>query len=188
MTDVSCQVRWSWRMTTDVRLPSGLTRTVLFFFLWRESIFWEKMKKKFSENRATQRPRRHSTCLPCTAGGMHSQNKHDRHTDSRFSLLEDNWPRDGRGSQDQGSTWRRSWETFVSNWIWEEHMKSLFISTLNKYCVHTACYVSLQSCMWGATTNALIHIYICWGDMYGYIYITPIYICIHTHTHTHTYC
>ncbi len=27
---------------------------------------------------------------------MHSQNKHDRHTDSRFSLLEDNSPRDRR--------------------------------------------------------------------------------------------
>ena len=59
----------------------------------------EKNRKKnpfFSENRATRRPRRHSICLPYTAGGMHSQNKHDRHTDSRFSLLEDNSPRDGR--------------------------------------------------------------------------------------------
>ena len=69
-------------MTTDVRLTSGLTRTVFFIFLWRESIFWgEKKRKKrfFSENRATRRPRRHSICLPYTAGGMHSQNKHDRH-------------------------------------------------------------------------------------------------------------
>ena len=47
----------------------------------------EKMKKPlfFSENRATRRQRRHSICLPYTAGGMHSQNKHDRHTDSPFS-------------------------------------------------------------------------------------------------------
>ena len=59
----------------------------------------KKIEKKnifFSENRATRRQRRHSICLPYTAGGMHSQNKHDRHTDSRFSLLEDNSPRDGR--------------------------------------------------------------------------------------------
>jgi len=34
-------------MTTDVRLTSGLTRTVFFIFLWRESIFLgKKMKKK----------------------------------------------------------------------------------------------------------------------------------------------
>jgi hypothetical protein len=59
----------------------------------------------------------YSIYLPYTIGGMHSHNKHDRHTDSRFSLLEDNPPRDGRGSQDQASTRRRSWETFVSNWI-----------------------------------------------------------------------
>jgi hypothetical protein len=92
-------------MTTDVRLTSGLTRTVFFFMAGVH--FLEKNRKKtlfFSENRATRRPRRHSICLPYTAGGMHSQNKHDRHTDSRFSLLEDNSPRDGRGSQDQDST------------------------------------------------------------------------------------
>jgi hypothetical protein len=29
---------------------------------------------------------------------MHSQNKHTGHTDSRFRLLQDNSPRDGRGS------------------------------------------------------------------------------------------
>ena len=94
-------------MTTDVRLTSGLTRTVFFIFFYGGSpFFWKKIEKKifFSENRATRRPRRHSTCLPYTAGGMHSQNKHDRHTDIRFSLLEDNSPRDGRGSQDQDST------------------------------------------------------------------------------------
>ena len=59
----------------------------------------EKNSKKnpfSSENRATRRQRRHSICLPYTAGGMHSKKKHDRHTDSRFSLLEDNSPRDGR--------------------------------------------------------------------------------------------
>ena len=33
-----------------------------------------------------------------TTGGMHSQNKHDRHTDGRFRLLQDKSPRDGRGS------------------------------------------------------------------------------------------
>jgi hypothetical protein len=73
-------------MTTDVRLTSGLTRTVFFIFLWRESIFLgKKMGKKifFSENRVTRRQRRHSICLPYTAGGMHSQNKHDRHTAPR---------------------------------------------------------------------------------------------------------
>ena len=32
-------------MTTDVRLTSGLTRTVFLFFLWRESIFWKKIEK-----------------------------------------------------------------------------------------------------------------------------------------------
>jgi hypothetical protein len=79
-------------MTTDVRLTSGLTRTVFFIFLWRESIFLEK--KIFpSEIRPTRRQRRHSTCLPYTTGGTHSQNKHDRHTYSRFRLLEDNSPR-----------------------------------------------------------------------------------------------
>ena len=67
-------------MTTDVRLTSGLTRTVFFIFLWRESIFLgkkmgKKMKKSpfFSEKRATRRQRRHSICLPYTAGGMHSE-------------------------------------------------------------------------------------------------------------------
>ena len=35
-------------MTTDVRLTSGLTRTVFFIFLWRESIFLgKKMEKKW---------------------------------------------------------------------------------------------------------------------------------------------
>ena len=34
-------------MTTDVRLTSGLTRTVFFIFLWRESIFLgKKIEKK----------------------------------------------------------------------------------------------------------------------------------------------
>jgi hypothetical protein len=37
-------------MTTDVRLTSGLTRTVFFIFLWRESIFWgENMGKKMKK-------------------------------------------------------------------------------------------------------------------------------------------
>ena len=69
---------------------------------------------------------------------------------------------------------------------WEEYMWNLFIKTVNKYRVHTACYMSLQSCMWGAKTNALIHIHICWGDIYGYIYI-HLYTYTHTHTHTHTH-
>ena len=34
-------------MTTDVRLTSGLTRTVFFIFLWRESIFLGKKMGKF---------------------------------------------------------------------------------------------------------------------------------------------
>jgi hypothetical protein len=68
---------------------------------------------------------------------------------------------------------------------WEEYMWSLFIKTVNKYSVHPACYMSLQSCMWGAKTNALIHIHICWGDIYGCIYI-HLYTHTHTHTHTHT--
>jgi hypothetical protein len=84
-------------MTTDVRLTSGLTRTFFYFFYGGSPFFLKKIEKKnFSENRATRRPWRHSICLPYTAGGMHSQNKHDRHTDSRFSLFEDNSPRDGR--------------------------------------------------------------------------------------------
>jgi hypothetical protein len=33
-------------MTTDVRLTSGLTRTVFVYFFWRESIYWEKNEKK----------------------------------------------------------------------------------------------------------------------------------------------
>ncbi len=71
----------------------------------------------------------------------------------------------------------------------EVHMWSLFITTINKYCMYTASYMSLQSCMWGAKTNTLIHIHIYWGDIYGYIYIhLYTYIYIHTHTHTHRYC
>ena len=91
-------------MTTDVRADENC---FFLFFYGGSPFFLEKNRKKslfFSENRATLRPRRHSICLPYTAGGMHSQNKHDRHTDSRFSLLEDNSPRDGRGSQDQDNT------------------------------------------------------------------------------------
>ena len=119
-------VRWGgadvWQLTSGWR--QGWRELFFLFFLWRESIFLgkkmgEKMKKPFffSENRATRSQRRLSICLPYTAGGMHSQNKYDRHTDSPFSLLQDNSPRYGRGSQHQGSTRRRSWETFVSNWI-----------------------------------------------------------------------
>jgi hypothetical protein len=76
-------------MTTDVRLTSGLTRTVFFIFLWRESIFLGKKWKKnlfSSENRANRRQRRHSICLPYTVGGMHSQNTTDIQTvDSVYS-------------------------------------------------------------------------------------------------------
>jgi hypothetical protein len=92
-------------MTTDVRLTSRLKRTVFFYFFMAGVLFLGKkmggkMKNPlfFSENRATRRQWRHSTCLPYTTGGMHSQNKHDRHTDSPFSLLQDNSPRYGRGS------------------------------------------------------------------------------------------
>ena len=55
------------------------------------SIFFKKKWKKnlfSSEKMATRRQQRQSICLPYTTGGIHSQNKHDRH-----------------------------WETFVSNWI-----------------------------------------------------------------------
>jgi hypothetical protein len=70
-----------------------------------EFIFLGKIENKIVfENRATRRQRIHSIYLPYTSGGMHSQNKHDRHTDSRFSLLEDNSPRDVRGSQHQDNT------------------------------------------------------------------------------------
>jgi hypothetical protein len=74
-------------MTTDVRLTSGLTRTV-FFFMARFFV-----RKKI---RTTRRQWRQSSCLPYTTGGIHSQNKHDRHTYSRFRLLEVNSPRDSR--------------------------------------------------------------------------------------------
>ena len=57
----------------------------------------------FLEKTGTLGDSEDSVCLPHTSGGMYSQNKHDRHTDSHFRLLEDNSPRDGRGSYDQGS-------------------------------------------------------------------------------------
>ncbi len=60
------------------------------------------MKKTlFSQNMATRRQRRHSIGLPYTTGGMHSQNKHDRHTDSRLRLLEDNSSKT-KEARDQG--------------------------------------------------------------------------------------
>ena len=93
-------VRWggadTWRLTSVSRQT---WRQTIFFWKKKFPIFFgEKMKKKFSEKRATRRQQRQSICLPYTTGGMHSQNKHNRHTDSRFRLLEDNSPRDGRGS------------------------------------------------------------------------------------------
>jgi hypothetical protein len=92
-------------MTTDVRLTSGLTRTVLFF--GGSPFFWEKMEKNtfFSLETGPLGGSRGTVCLPYTTGGMHSQNKH---TDSRFSLLQDNSPRYGRGSQHEGNTRHRS--------------------------------------------------------------------------------
>jgi hypothetical protein len=71
------------------------------FFFWKKFHFLKKNENPhffFSENRATRRQRRHVIGLPYTTVGIHRQNKHDRHTDSRLRLLEDNSPRDGRGS------------------------------------------------------------------------------------------
>jgi hypothetical protein len=48
-----------------------------------------------SENRATRSQRRHSIGLLYTTGGIHRKKKHDRNTDSRLRLLEDNSTRDG---------------------------------------------------------------------------------------------
>ncbi len=56
-----------------------------------------------SEIRVTRRQWRPSTYLPYTTGGIHSQNKHDRHTDSRFGQLEDNSPKDVRGTKTKGT-------------------------------------------------------------------------------------
>ncbi len=57
---------------------------------WRQSLVRPDVRP-FSED--------YNIVLPYTTG-IHSQNKHDRHTDSRLRLLEDNSPRDGRGSQE----------------------------------------------------------------------------------------
>ncbi len=67
-------------MTTDVRLTTGLTRTVFFnliidgvhFFLEKK---WQKRGGKCfsSEIRVTRRQRRHSKRLQYTTGGIHSQ-------------------------------------------------------------------------------------------------------------------
>ncbi len=65
---------------------------------WEICVLFQKSSQRNFENRVTVRQRRHITVLPYTTSGIHRQNKHDRHTDSRLRLLEDNSPRDGRGS------------------------------------------------------------------------------------------
>ncbi len=62
-----------------------------------------KKKKKFLKKQGHSETVK-TQCMSTThQWWMYSQNKHDRHTDSHFRLLEDNSPRDGRGSYDQGS-------------------------------------------------------------------------------------
>jgi hypothetical protein len=89
-------------VTPDVRTSGGQD---VFFWKIFFPLFLKKMKKNpFFPLKTGPLGVRGGIGLPYTAGGMHSQNKHDRHTDSRVSLLEDNSPRDGRGSQDQDIT------------------------------------------------------------------------------------
>ena len=47
-----------------------------------QDFFFSENNLFFTENRTTRRSRRPSISLPYTTGGIHSQNKHDRHIDS----------------------------------------------------------------------------------------------------------
>ncbi len=189
-TDVSCQVRWRWRMTTDVSLTSGLTRTVfLIFFMVGVHFFWKiNRKKQFFLWKQGHSETEEARYMTTAHRWWDSQSKQTRQTyrqsiQSTLRQFTKRWRR---------ITTPRLHSTKELRNIrvklnWEDHMWNLFITTINQYYVHTSCYMSLQSCMWGTKTNALIHIRICWGDIYGYIYI-HLYTYIHTHTHTHTYC
>jgi hypothetical protein len=63
----------SYSLSTSSGVKTGEESFLIFFY--GGSPFYS------SEIRATQKQWRYSTCLPYTTGGMHSQNKHDRHTD-----------------------------------------------------------------------------------------------------------
>ena len=89
-------------MTTDVRLTSGLTRTVFYYFFNGGNLFFGGNNEKnnfFPPLKSGSLGASGDTVHAYrTTGGTLSQNKHNRHTDSRFRLLEDNSPRDGRDS------------------------------------------------------------------------------------------
>ena len=75
---------------------------------------------------------------------------------------------------------------------WEDHIWSLFITTVNKYwCAYSMLQCSYMSCScspaceeWRRKRWYILYIYaeVIYTDIYTYIYI---YIYIHTNTHTH---
>ena len=134
-------------MTTDVRLTSGLTRTVLFF--GGSPFFWEKNEKKtfFSLETGPLGGSRgtvyayHTPLVGCTVKTnttdiltVHSVYSKTIHQD----MEEDH---NTKAARDAGV------EKHSCQIEWRGAHVNLVYYMVNKYCDHTSWYMSLESCM-----------------------------------------
>ena len=153
-----------------------------FSFLWRESIFLKKRGKKTSFLTAR---RGHSTCPPytlvrCT---VKTDTTDIQAVDSDCSKAIRKEMQEVRKTQERDErVEKRSYEIELRG----AHLKLDYYNG-KQVLLHTVCYMSLKSCMWGAKRNTLIHIHIWWGDIYRYTYIhiyihSYMYICVYIYT------
>jgi hypothetical protein len=179
-------------LTSDVWRQSLVrtnVRPFFFDFFW---FFFKNEKTPFFpyENRATRRERRHRIDLPYTTDGVYSSKKHDRHIDSRVSLLEDNSRRDDhttKTARDEGvekHSCQIEWRGAHVNLVYYNGKQVL--RAYNMLHVTTVLHVRIEDEHTDTYTYILrwyIRIYI-HTSIYIYIYT---YIYTHTHIHTSKY-